>query len=938
MGDCLFRKSRAREELAAQAKRQEALSEIADLALRATDGSTLIRGTLPILVHGLQHGRVFFFEYSADSTALILREGSGVREKYLGRYRLELAENSLPAFLSTNPGAVAVTNLQQEDRFEVPGILREHRIASFIACEVPGKSRPHGVLIAGSKATRAFFSFDTSYLRTTAAMIGNALDRIRKETSMRDFREQALAIADMSTTGVIVIDEDSRIVYVNSATSSIFGYSRSELMGMQLSRLMPERFRSKHGASFRSYLLTGQKHVNWSGLELIGLHQSGKEINLEISFSEFHREGRRAFTGLVRDISDRKSRDQELRFMKFSIDQAADAAFWVGSEAEFVYVNEAACTSLGYTREELLGMRLHDIDPIFSIDVWPARWEMTRTGKAFKFESLHKTKDGRLIPVEITSNYLEFEGKGYACAFARDISERKRVEAALRSSEERYRVLFENANDIVFTLDLDGNLTTVNKAAEKITGLRRDELLKLNAGELVIQDPQTPSRTTIEGELLNQGRASFEVRVSAASGSSVTLEVSTRLMYRDGRPIGVQGIARDISERKNLQDQLRQAQKMEAVGRLAGGVAHDFNNLLTVIHGYSDVILESLEPGSLLRRDVEQIKRTISRGSELTNQLLAFSRRQVLLPRVIDLNDVVREMDKMLRRIIEEDIELVTLLEPQLLKLKVDPGQMEQVIVNLVINARDAMPEGGRLTIETSNVLLTDEYVRSHLSIPAGPYVALSVSDTGVGMEAEVLSHIFEPFFTTKEVGKGTGLGLSTVYGIVKQSGGDIEVKSEPGKGTCFRIYLLGSQESAVRAEQPLSGASPRGNETILLAEDEDAVRNLVGSSLRRKGYTVLEAIDGIDALDICNRHDGAIDLLLTDVVMPRMGGRELADRVCEIRPSIRVLFVSGYTDGAVVLPGLPHSDSASFLQKPFTTELLARRVREILDAQHQDL
>jgi signal transduction histidine kinase/ActR/RegA family two-component response regulator len=382
---------------------------------------------------------------------------------------------------------------------------------------------------------------------------------------------------------------------------------------------------------------------------------------------------------------------------------------------------------------------------------------------------------------------------------------------------------------------------------------------------------------------------------------------------------------------RKAEAQLRHAQKMEAVGRLAGSIAHDFNNLLSVVISHSDLLLEDLKPVDPIRPDIESIRQAGERAATLTRQLLAFSRQQVLSPRIVDLNQAVQETEKMLRRLLGEDIQLVTRLDRGLFRVKVDPGQIDQVIMNLAINARDAMPRGGKLTIETQNVRLDQAYVAEHLGVTPGPYVMLAVSDTGVGMNQETQARIFEPFFTTKDVGKGTGLGLSTVFGIVNQSGGAVWVYSEPEKGATFKIYLPKADETEVEAAETVAPATLHGIETILLVEDQDEVRQVARQALRRYGYHVIEAANAGEALLACEQHPRAIHLLLTDVVMPMMSGREIAERLLKIRPELKVLFMSGYTENAIVHHGILDSGIA-YLQKPIVPETLARRVREVLD------
>jgi PAS domain S-box-containing protein len=488
------------------------------------------------------------------------------------------------------------------------------------------------------------------------------------------------------------------------------------------------------------------------------------------------------------------------------------------------------------------------------------------------------------------------------------------------------------------TISPDGKITDVNKTTEQVTGVSRERLVGSD-----FSDYFTEPDKAREGykQVFSQGTVKdYPLTIRHASGRTTDVLYNASIYKNEAGAVqGVFAAARDITERKRaeqemrtLEDQLRQSQKMEAIGQLAGGIAHDFNNLLTVIKGYSQLALMELKEGDPLKPNIEEVQKAAERAAGLTRQLLAFSRRQILETRVLDLNTILYDLDKMLHRIIGEDIELVTKLADDLGTIKVDPGQIEQVVMNLAVNARDAMPSGGKLTIETANVDLDENYTRNHVAVTPGRYVMLSVSDTGVGMTPEVRGRVFEPFFTTKEKGKGTGLGLSTVYGIVKQSGGNIWVYSEPGKGTAFKIYLPRVDEPLEEAGEVVVQKEIAGRgETILVVEDEEKVRQLTVQILTKNGYTVLDASQGDEASHICKQHKGPIHLMVMDVVMPGMNGRELAKSLASLHPEMKVLYMSGYTDNAIVHHGILEK-GLSFLQKPFTLEGLVRKVREVLD------
>ncbi|HEY6158167.1 MAG TPA: response regulator [Gemmatimonadales bacterium] len=508
---------------------------------------------------------------------------------------------------------------------------------------------------------------------------------------------------------------------------------------------------------------------------------------------------------------------------------------------------------------------------------------------------------------------------------------RRRQEITER--EEYFRALIEQAQDIIAVVDAAGAIRYASPSVSRLLGYAPGELMGLLMVELVHPDDVAPTlQVFTEGVASGQGVRLLELRFRHKDGSYRMLEAVGRYLLDDPLVQGVVINARDVTERKSLERQLLQAQKMEAVGRLAGGVAHDFNNVLTAILGYTGLLLDGLPTLSPLRPDLEEIRRAAERGAGLTHQLLAFSRKQVLETRVLDLNELVADMDRLLQRLLGEDIAVVTNLDRALGAVRADPAQLEQVVVNLAVNARDAMPHGGKLMIETRNAELDDSYTREHAPVMPGRYVMLALSDTGTGMSVETMSHVFEPFFTTKEAGKGTGLGLSTVYGIVKQSGGYVWCYSEPGQGTTFKVYLPRVDEPIDRLPARAATGPTRGSETILLVEDEPELRALTRRVLEKHGYTVLDAGSAGGGLEIARDHTGPIHLLLADVVLPGASGRMLADELLTRRAELKVLFMSGYTEDAVVHRGVLAAHTA-FIQKPFSAEGLAAKVREVLDS-----
>ncbi len=761
---------------------------------------------------------------------------------------------------------------------------------------------------------------------------------------------------------------------------------------------------------------------------------------------------------------------QELQITQYALEHASDGVFWAEPSGRFVYVNEAACRSLGYSREELLAMHVFDLAPKSERQEWSARWQESRTSGSLVYETRHRTPAGRVLPIEITANHVRCDGRERAFGFVRDISalraaqqalrtresryreflshsgeavwclefrepipvklgtsdqlrmiyrtacvsecndafarmqgfsrssevtgkplsdvvtaaewrtfgqglgratrgsieyqrlesdgstrhflqnhtaileegflrqiwgttveitDRRRAEDAFRESERRFRELLETVELVAVMLDTAGRITFCNDHMLRVTGWSREELLGKDWFDLCVPEQDRDrlrSLFTAPGSIADLPRHYESPILTRDSRRRLIAWDSTPLRSPDGTSLGTASLGRDVTDHRALEEQYRQAQKLESVGRLAGGVAHDFNNLLTVINAYSELLLETMDESDPGRVNLTEIRKAGDRAAALTHQLLAFSRRQVLQPQILDLNALVTDAEKMLRRVIPENIEVITRLDRSLRKVKADAGQLNQVILNLAVNARDAMRSGGKLTIATSNVTTGPE-----LPLAPGPYVLLTVADTGAGISSDDLAHVFEPFFTTKQQGEGTGLGLSTVYGIVQQSGGHVRVDSEPGRGATFSVYLP-SVAGEIPARMHATAAVPRatGKETILVVEDEPEVRRVTLNILKSFGYRVLSAESGQEALRML---DHSVEMIVTDIVMPGISGRELAEHVRRTRPDIRILYMSGYAYYPGSNGAFPHPEDA-YIQKPFAPAALAAKVREILDGE----
>lgn len=743
--------------------------------------------------------------------------------------------------------------------------------------------------------------------------------------------------------GLSVVDHQFRFLKMNDRLAAINGRPAVEHLGRTIYEMIPDVAAALEPI-YRRVFATGEAVCNIEFTRNFRM-VPGEERNYLASYHPLKaKEGHvYGLCSVVVDITERKRTEQALveseeRF-RSAMQHSAIGMAMVSPAGGFLEVNPALCRILGCEREVLLATDFQTITHPEDLPESLAFNKRLLQGEiqTFELEKRYRHQAGHYIWARVNVSLIRHRD-GKSCSLVtqmQDITERKRAADELFQSREMLRMILDNIPQRVFWKDRELKFMGGNLLIARDCGFTDPaELIGKSDYDIIFQktaeDFRSDDRQVME---TNQPKLNYEELQIRPDGKTAHLMTSKVPLHdKDGRVIGVLGTYEDITERKALETQFRQAQKMEAVGRLAGGIAHDFNNLLTVISGYSNLLLAELPPedGSVLF--LTEIKKAGERASALTRQLLAFSRKQVLTPDNLNLNAVIGECENMLRRLLGEDIDFQLQLAADLGRVLADPNQLDQVLLNLVVNARDAMPQGGTLLIKTANATLDEHYCQQHPGIKPGPYVMLVVSDTGVGMDETTKALIFEPFFTTKQEGKGTGLGLAMVFGFIKQSGGHITVSSAPKHGSSFSIYLPEVRSAGVPGPPP--GASPEvpsGSETILLVEDQNEVRVLARRMLQKRGYQVLEASHGAEAVRMVEAHPGTIHLLISDVVMPGMGGRQTAEKIVALRPQIKVLFMSGYTDDAVMRHGI-HSAETNFLHKPFTGEALHRKVRKILD------
>ncbi|MCI0353442.1 MAG: PAS domain S-box protein [Acidobacteria bacterium] len=759
------------------------------------------------------------------------------------------------------------------------------------------------------------------------------------QEALRKSEARLRRVLETNVVGVIVVKLDGLVLEANNAFLNLIGYSRQELEAQKIrwTELTPPEHLAMDLAAVER-LRKGQSLSPW---EKEYLRKDGTRVPVLISAAVL--EGARdEAVAFILDISERRREQEALRqseekFAKAFGSSPTAISISTLKEGRYVDVNDSFLFMTGYQRSEIIGRTAAELGMWIHPETRVALVEaLNLQGKVLDFDFLFRAKNGEERFGALSAEVIQVGGEPCLLANIRDDTERRRAQQALLESKRQYQSLVNTVDGIVWEADAETlRFTFVSQQAERLLGYSIEQWRdQPGFWECHIHPEDRQSAVEHCARAVAEKRDhAFEYRMMAADNRIVWLRDMVNVVEEDHKVGRLRGLMVDVTEQREMEQQLRQAQRMEAVGQLAGGVAHDFNNLLMVIRGYCELMLDRLEPGSTVRNQAEGVMQAAQRAITVTRQLLAFSRKQVLSPRVLDLNAVVGNIGKMLLRLIGEDVKLELVKAPDLGRVKADPGQIEQVIVNLAVNARDALPNGGKLTIETRNVELDNVYARHHISVQPGPYVLLAVTDNGTGMDEETCSRIFEPFFTTKEQGKGTGLGLATVYGIVKQSGGYIWVYSEVGQGTTFKVYLPRVPDAA--ESEAVAGARTKpalASETVLLVEDEEGVRKVVRGFLEARGYRVLEAADGPEALRLATGQSGPIHLLLTDMVMPSMNGPELAKRMLRERSGIKVLYMSGYTPrGAWQNQDL--NLQAPFLEKPFSGETLGNKLREVLDA-----
>jgi two-component system cell cycle sensor histidine kinase/response regulator CckA len=771
------------------------------------------------------------------------------------------------------------------------------------------------------------------------------VERRQSEEEIRKRQEYLEAVLREAPDAIVTLDASHHILEWNPGAERIFGYSRSEAVGKKLDDLVSRPDVVDEANAITEKVLSGQ-HL--SPLETIRYRKDGTPVDVVVAGSPIQIEGElHGAVGVYTDITDRKRAEQALREgeekFRLTVESAPDLVTISRLEdGRYVYVNDGFCRTTGYAREEVIGRTPFDlglyVDPVDRkrfIDI------LKGEGSVDAFELQFRMKDGQVLDLLLSGRIFRYGEEDCLVAVTKDISQIKEAQRKILESEKRYRDLFNSVSDLIYTQDLEGRFLSANRTLREIFDREPEELVGRKATDFMKPELRPLFDTEYMEGIRKQGHHEGVTSYLTRDGRKVYIEYRSRLMTpEEGEPY-ITGIGRDVTERilaereiKKLNRQMIQAQKMEAVGTLAGGIAHDFNNLLQGILGYTQMLLMAKRENEDDTARLEQIEKAAYRASELTRQLLAFSRKEESIPRPVDLNQEVKQVRDLLERTIPKMITMELHLEEHLDVIHADPAQLEQVIMNLAVNARDAMPDGGKLVFETANATLDDEYCDTHIGATPGRKVLLSISDTGQGMDRDTLEHIFEPFFTTKRVGNGTGLGLAMVYGIIKSHGGYIMCYSEAGEGTTFKIYLpaLEGDQAQIEAGTEHKAATPEGGgETILLVDDEEILRDIGKDILEQFGYTVLLAPDGESALELYREKQKDISLVILDIVMPGMGGKRCLEEILKVNPQAKVVVASGYSMNGPAKDVLDDGAKA-FIRKPYELKQMLGEVRKVLD------
>lgn len=864
-----------------------------------------------------------------DSTT---RDILAVNEAAIRRYGYTREE-----FLSLSTQDIRVDDGQRPD----DGL--ESAVPAAEGTEWNGRHRKKDGTLIDVSVTSNAIAFDGH--QACLALALDVTDPKRAAEAIRQSEHRARMIIDTALDAVVSMNSLGVITDWSAQAERMFGWTRADAMGKRMSdTIIPPRYRDAHNKGLKNFLVTGEGPVLNRRIEVTALTRDGREFPIELAISPVEMGEEWSFSAFIRDLTERKAAEEALRQGELRYRQLFEdipvGLYRSSPEGGLIDANPAMVSMLGFAdRKSLLET------PATSLYVDPRdriRWseQVKGDGSLLQFEVQMKRADGAIIWVRDTT-HIQRAADGKVLLYEgvlEDITWRVEAEQALQANERRLTQILEAVPIGILVSDKKGTPVFVNAAAKKIlgSGVADTDIRTISEtykAFLAGTDEVYPLDRNPLAKALKGVAASVDDVEIRESGRVVSLSVQgAPILDGDGKVTAAVVAFIDTSDRRVLESQLRQTSKMEAVGQLAGGIAHDFNNLLTVIMSYGAMLLDRIDASDPNHEDAQEIAAAADRAAGLTRQLLAFSRQQVMQPRVININAIVSDLEKLLRRLIGEDVNLEISLDPGVARINADPGQLEQVLMNLVVNARDAMPAGGKLTISTENARLSADSIAGALHAAVGDYVMLTVADTGTGMTAEVQRRLFDPFFTTKDQGRGTGLGLSTVYGIVNQSGGEITVCSELGQGSTFKVFF---PRFAAMAESPLSEARPKedpgGVETVLVVEDDSNLRELVARVLKKSGYEVHVAAGGVEAIAIAGDPLKLIDAVITDVIMPGMNGRELVEKLLEMRPGIASLLMSGYTDDDVLRRGVQRGDTA-FLQKPFTPDQLARKVREVLD------